>query len=37
MSSTALANNNMSGWTVGEFDSAMSPRLGSVADETVKA
>jgi hypothetical protein len=35
VSSTALANNNMSGWTVGQFESTMASRLGSAANETV--
>jgi hypothetical protein len=35
VSSTALSNNNMTGWTVGQFDSVMSGRLGSSANETV--
>jgi len=32
---TALANNNMTGWTVGQFQSTMSSRLGSTANQTV--
>lgn len=35
VSSQALANNNMAGWTVGQFRSVMSSRLGSAANETV--
>jgi Transglycosylase SLT domain len=35
VSAQALANNNMTGWTVGQFYSAMSSRLGSTANETV--
>jgi Transglycosylase SLT domain len=35
VSATALANNNMTGWTVGQFYSNMSTRLGSGANETV--
>jgi Transglycosylase SLT domain len=35
VSATALANNNMTGWTVGEFYSNVSTRLGSGANETV--
>jgi hypothetical protein len=35
VSSTALSNNNMTGWTVGQFDSVMSGRLGSSANEAV--
>jgi muramidase (phage lysozyme) len=35
VSATALANNNMTGWTVGQFQSTMSSRLGSTANQTV--
>lgn len=35
VSATALVNNNMSGWTVGQFQQEMSNRLGSAANETV--
>jgi hypothetical protein len=35
VSPQAIANNNMQGWTVGQFDSVMSGRLGSAANETV--
>jgi hypothetical protein len=35
VSSTALANNNMVGWTVGEFNAAMGAKLGSAASATV--
>ncbi|MGH8256350.1 MAG: transglycosylase SLT domain-containing protein, partial [Steroidobacteraceae bacterium] len=35
VSSQALSNNNMTGWTVGQFRSVMSSRLGSAANETV--
>jgi Transglycosylase SLT domain len=35
VSPTALANNNMTGWTVGEFNSVMGAKLGSAASETV--
>jgi hypothetical protein len=35
VSSQSLANNNMTGWTVGQFRSVMSSRLGSAANETV--
>lgn len=35
VSSQALANNNMAGWTVGQFRSTMSTRLGAGANETV--
>lgn len=35
VSAEALANNNMTGWTVGQFYSAMSSRLGSAANEAV--
>jgi len=35
VSGQALSNNNMTGWTVGQFYSAMSARLGSGASETV--
>jgi len=37
VSAKALANNNMTGWTVGQFYSTMAPRLGSAANETVQA
>ena len=37
VSAQALANNNMTGWTVGQFYSTMAPRLGSAANETVQA
>jgi hypothetical protein len=33
VSATALANNNMMGWTVGQFQSTMSGRLGSSANQ----
>lgn len=33
VSSTALANNNMTGWTVGQFNSVFSNKLGSTADQ----
>jgi hypothetical protein len=33
----ALANNSMQGWTVGQFQSTMSSRLGSTANATVLA
>jgi hypothetical protein len=35
VSAQALANNNMTGWTVGQFYSNISARLGSAANETV--
>ena len=35
VSSTQLSNNNMVGWTVGQYNSAIAGRLGSVANETV--
>lgn len=35
VSATALNNNNMQGWTVGQFNSVMSSRLGSAANEAV--
>jgi hypothetical protein len=35
VSPQALANNNMQGWTVGQFYSTMAPRLGSAANEPV--
>lgn len=35
VSTQALANNNMTGWTVGQFYSTMANRLGSAANETV--
>jgi hypothetical protein len=35
VSSQALANNNMQNWTVGQFDSVMSSRLGPAANEPV--
>lgn len=35
VSAKALANNNMTGWTVGQFYSTMSAHLGSAANETV--
>src|SRR5579859_5368908 len=34
VSAKALTNNNMSGWTVGQFQQEMSNRLGSAANET---
>ncbi len=37
VSATALSNNNMTGWTVGQFYSTIAPRLGSAANETVRA
>jgi hypothetical protein len=37
VSAKALANNNMTGWSVGQFYSTMAPRLGSAANETVQA
>ena len=33
VSSTALANNNMTGWTVGQFNSVFSNKLGSTASQ----
>jgi hypothetical protein len=36
VSARALSNNNMTGWTVGQFYSSMAPRLGSAAYETVQ-
>lgn len=35
VSSTALSNNKMTGWTVGEFNSVFSNKLGSTANQTV--
>jgi Transglycosylase SLT domain len=35
VSVTALTNNNMTGWTVRQFDAAMGAKLGSAASETV--
>lgn len=35
VSSTALSNNHMTGWTVGEFNSVFSNKLGSTANQTV--
>ena len=37
VSSTALANNNMTGWTVGQFTSTFSNKLGSSASTIVQA
>lgn len=37
VSAQALANNNMTGWTVGQFYSTMAPHLGSAANEAVQA
>ena len=35
VSSTALSNNNMTGWTVGQFNSVFSNKLGSTANQQV--
>ncbi|MDD2859501.1 MAG: transglycosylase SLT domain-containing protein [Acidiphilium sp.] len=35
VSPSALANNNMSGWTVGEYQSVMAGRLGGTANDSV--
>ena len=35
VSAQALANNNMTGWTVGQFQTEMASRLGSAANESV--
>ena len=35
VSAQSLANNGMSNWTVGDFDAAMSAKLGAVANQTV--
>ena len=35
VSAQSLANNGMSGWTVGDFRAAMTTRLGAVANQTV--
>jgi hypothetical protein len=35
VSATALSNNNMTGWTVGQFYSAMATKLGTAATDTV--
>jgi hypothetical protein len=35
VSATALANNNMTGWTVGQFNAAIAAKLGVAASETV--
>jgi len=37
VSSTALSNNNMTGWTVGQFYSTFGNKLGSGANQTVQA
>lgn len=37
VSSQALSNNNMQGWTVGQFQQVMSGRLGPTASQTVRA
>lgn len=37
VSATQLSNNNMTGWTVGQYNSAIAGRLGSVASTIVKA
>ena len=36
VSAQALANNNMQGWTVGQFQQVMAGRLGSTSGETVQ-
>ena len=35
VSATALSNNNMTGWTVGQFYNRVSSKIGSVATQTV--
>ena len=35
VSAQSLANNGMSNWTVGDFDAAMSAKLGAVANQPV--
>ena len=37
VSAKSLANNNMQGWTVGQFQSVMGARLGSTASTTVSS
>ena len=37
VSATALSNNNMTGWTVGQFYSTFGNKLGSAANQTVQA
>ena len=37
VAATALANNNMTGWTVGQFYNRVSSKIGSVATQTVSA
>jgi len=37
VSATALANNNMTGWTVAQFYNRVSSKVGSVATQTVAA
>jgi len=37
VSATALSNNNMTGWTVGQFTSTFSNKLGSSASTIVQS
>jgi len=37
VSATSLANNNMTGWTVSQFQNRVSSKVGAVATQTVQS